>query len=96
VCDPGVTAKGPDAGRLTKSATLLELRGEITAELAESGAPGDAARCVARLFVRRDEIAAPFLANPDSQPTAAQEAAIEHAIAADSGVCRQDPNVGLS
>jgi hypothetical protein len=94
-CDPGADASTPTAGRLEDALVLLGLRAELTAEIAESDIPGDIARCIARLFVRRPGMVDLIQATLDAEPSASDAEVIQQAASEDSLTCFQDEEAGL-
>jgi hypothetical protein len=94
-CDPGKEVAGPPEGRLEDAVQLLALRSQLTAEIAESDVPPEAARCVARLFVRRPGMVERMLESIDGEPTGADAEAIQSAAQEDSLTCALDDSSGI-
>jgi hypothetical protein len=93
-CDPGRAVKGPSTATLRFAESLVELRGELTSQFVEAGAPTTVARCASRLLARRSALVTPLLQHPDRPPTAAEAAAVRSAAQEDVLACRLDDTAG--
>jgi hypothetical protein len=92
-CDPGAGATAPSAPALESAATLVAVRDELTAQLAESNVSGDVARCTARLVTRRPTVTQLLIA--DNAPTPEQRELVVSSIRADEQQCSRDPRAGF-
>jgi hypothetical protein len=93
-CDPGAQAIAPSALALQAAATLIAVRDELTAQLAESNVSGDVARCTARLVTRRPAVTQLLVA--DNPLTPEQQGLVVASIRADEAQCSRDPRAGFS
>ena len=91
-CDPGPKAPGPKKGRLAAAEEVLDIRGSITADVAEEKVGPDTARCIARMVVRAPGLL-PLLA--ETRLTPAQDAHVRGVAQQVSLECRDSPDTGL-
>jgi hypothetical protein len=94
VCDPGTSVRGPSESRFQSAVELLNIRMDLTAEVA-SDMSGDAARCVARMFIAAPGAEKLVLDIGSKKPTTAQGVILHRIGAAGAGVCRADSDSGL-
>jgi hypothetical protein len=95
VCDPGRGAPDPPKSRVRAAYTLLNLRTDLTVEVAKEHVSADVARCFGRVFVATPGAATLLLTVGNNRPTPEQDARLG-AIARTSGAsCRDDPTTGL-
>jgi hypothetical protein len=94
-CDSGKAATNPPSANIAAVVALLSTRGELTAEIAESGVPADVARCAARLITRDRSLVAAMLRADSTGLTAATAQQLREAGAAAGVGCRAEPTAGL-
>jgi hypothetical protein len=92
-CDPGSQATAPSTAALQAAATLIAVRDELTAQLAENNVSADVARCTARLVTRRPTVTQLLVGDTPLSP--AQQSLVRSSIRADAERCARDPRAGF-
>jgi hypothetical protein len=94
-CDPGSSAAGPSAARLSAAENLLGGRAGITVGVAQNGLSGDEARCVGRLFARTPNAVSLLIQAGRGTLSPGDTAALQAQVRGEADTCRADPSSGL-
>jgi hypothetical protein len=95
-CDPGRTAPVPSSQRFHTAVDLLGIRIGLTVEVAKGNLGGDAARCIARVFMQTPGAEPLVLAIGDGSPTPEQNGVLQPIAVSSARRCRADIDSGLS